>query len=140
MLKEEGVVEIIILKRQGYSIRRIARELGVSRNTAGSYLRSSKPPGYSSHPGRPSKLDVFKPHIQSRVKAASPDWIPATVMNREIVERGYAGSERTVGSYLAPLKPAARPDPPVRFETKPGQQMQVDWGVFRRGKDLLSPG
>ena len=138
MLKEEGVVEIMILKRQGYSIRHIARELGISRNTVRSYLRSGKSPGYSPRPGRPSKLDVYKPYIQSRVEAASPDWIPSTVIHREITQQGYQGSERTVRSYLATLKPAARPDPLVRFETEPGQQMQVDWGVFRRGKDPLS--
>lgn len=138
MLKEEGVVEIMILKRQGYSIRSIARELGISRNTVRAYLRTGKSPGYSPRPGRPSKLDVFKPYIQSRIESARPDWIPSTVMHREIVEQGYAGSERTVRGYLATLKPAARPDPLVRFETEPGQQMQVDWGVFRRGKDPLS--
>ena len=138
MLKEEGVVEIMILKRQGYGIRRIARELGISRNTVRSYLRTGKSPSYSTRPGKPSKLDAFKAYIQSRVKAASPDWIPSTVMHREIVERGYVGSERTVRGYLATLKPAVRPDPLVRFETEPGQQMQVDWGVFRRGKDPLS--
>jgi len=138
MLKEEGVVEIMILKRQGYSIRSIARELGISRNTVRTYWRTGKSPGYSPRPGRPSKLDVFKPYIRSRIEAASPDWIPSPVIHREIAEQGYQGSERTVRSYLATLKPAVRPDPLVRFETEPGQQMQVDWGVFRRGKDPLS--
>jgi transposase len=33
MLKLEGVMEIRILKQQGLSIRAIARQLGVSRNT-----------------------------------------------------------------------------------------------------------
>tara|TARA_R110002167_G_C12660912_1_gene649898 strand:- start:849 stop:1877 length:1029 start_codon:yes stop_codon:yes gene_type:complete len=138
MLKEEGVVEIMILKRQGYSIRRIARELGISRNTVRTYLRSGQSPRYSPRPGRPSILTNFKPYIQSRIDAAKPDWIPSTVMHREIVDQGYTGSERTVRSYLATLKPAVRPDPLVRFETEPGLQMQVDWGVFRRGKDPLS--
>ncbi len=45
---------------------------------------------------------------------------------------------RTLSEYLRQLKPATRLDPVVRFETEPGQQMQVDWGVFRRGKDPLS--
>jgi transposase len=33
MLKEEGVMEIRILHRQGLSIRAIAKQLGLSRNT-----------------------------------------------------------------------------------------------------------
>ena len=79
MLKEEGVVEIKILKRQGYSIRGIARELGISRNTVREYLRSGKPPVYSSRPPRRTLVDAFKPYIQDRVDAAKPNWIPATV-------------------------------------------------------------
>jgi transposase len=39
---------------------------------------------------------------------------------------------------MAELRPRSHPDPVVRFETEPGQQMQVDWGVFRRGRSPLS--
>ncbi len=124
MLKEEGVVEIMILKRQGYSIRSIARELSISRNTVRTYLHSGKSPGYSPRPGRPSILDEFNP------------WIPATVMYREIIEQGYTGSVRTVRSYLATLKPTARPI--HWFDRNRTRTTQVDWGVFRRGKDPLS--
>ena len=67
MLKEEGVVEIMILRRQGYSIRGIARELGISRNTVREYLRTGKHPVYSSRPQRQTKLDPFKLYIQERV-------------------------------------------------------------------------
>lgn len=41
-------------------------------------------------------------------------------------------------SYMVTLKPAPSPDPLVRFETEPGQQMQVDWAVIRRGRYPLS--
>ena len=138
MLKEEGVVEIKILKRQGYSIRGIARELGISRNTVREYLRTGKKPVYAPRPSRKTLVDAFKSYIQSRVEAAKPDWIPATVINREIREQGYRGCIRTLSNYLVTLKPLAKPDPVVRFETEPGQQMQVDWGVFRRGRSSLS--
>lgn len=138
MLKQEGVMEIKILRRQGYSIRGIARELGVSRNTVREYLRTDKEPSYSARPPTGSKLDPYKYYIQDRVVAARPHWIPAPVIMRELREQGYAGGMRILQYYLSSLKPVARPDPVVRFETEPGQQMQVDWGVFRRGKDPLS--
>jgi transposase len=138
MIKEEGVVEMMILKRQGYSIRGIARELGISRNTVREYLRTGKTSAYSDRPKRKTRLDGFTDYIQGRVAAARPDWIPATVIEREIKERGYQGSSRTLRYYLATLKPVAKSDPVVRFETEPGHQMQVDWGVFRRGKEPLS--
>ena len=138
MLKLEGVMEIRILKQQGLSIRAIARQLGVSRNTVREYLRSDKPPAYSPREKRGSKLDPYKAYIQERVQSARPNWIPGTVMDREIRDLGYQGSIRLVRYYLAELKPAIIPEPVVRFETEPGQQMQVDWAVFRRGKVPLS--
>jgi len=33
---------------------------------------------------RPSKLDQYKQYIAERVKAAAPEWIPATVLLREL--------------------------------------------------------
>ena len=64
-------------------------------------------------------------------------WIPAPVMERELRAMGYAGSLRLLQYYMAGLRPAIKADPVVRFETGPGVQMQVDWGVFRRGRDAL---
>lgn len=138
MLKEEGVMEIRILHRQGMGIRAIARQLGISRNTVREYLRTDKKPKYAKRRDRGSKLDPYKPYIQERLSAARPQWIPATVIDREICEQGYSGSIRLLRYYMAELRPAVKPDPVVRFETPPGHQMQVDWGVFRRGKDPLS--
>ena len=55
---------IRILDAQGVSWRRIAKEVGVSRQTAGKYAEledcSSKPP---EHAKAKSKLDPFKPVI-----------------------------------------------------------------------------
>ena len=138
MLTEEGVMEIRILHRQGHSIRAIARQLGLSRNTVRTYLRDDSSPRYKTRPQRASKLDPFKDHIRQRIAAAHPEWIPAPVIFREIQALGYTGSCRLLRYYLAEKKPKARPDPLVRFETEPGLQMQVDWGVFRRGKQPLS--
>lgn len=131
-------MEMKILYRQGVSIREIARQMGVSRNTVRKYLRSQDEPQYVARPRRASKLDPFSSYIAERVEAARPQWIPATVIAREIRERGYQGSDRLVRHHLAQLRPQPRPDPVVRFETAPGEQMQVDWGVFRRGRQPLS--
>jgi transposase len=69
MLKEEGVMEIRILHRQGHSIRSIARELGISRNTVRTYLRNDSPPMYSKRLARSLKLDVYNPYIVERFAA-----------------------------------------------------------------------
>jgi len=81
MLVAEEAVEIRVLRRQGKSIREIARMLEVSRNTVRRYLRVEGSPRYERE-ARPSKLDPYKHYIDERVKAAAPDWIPATVLLR----------------------------------------------------------
>ena len=90
MLVAEEAVEIRVLRRQGKSIREIARMLDVSRNTVRRYLRSEGLPRYERE-ARPSKLDPYKQYIDERVKAAAPDWIPATVLLRELRALGLSG-------------------------------------------------
>jgi len=76
--------------------------------------------------------------LKERANAAHPAWLPATSLLPELRQLGYKGGITMLRMYLQTLKPVARPDPVVRFETAPGQQMQVDWVVFRRGKSPLS--
>ena len=70
MLGQEGFVDIQVLHRQGVSIKGIARELGVSRNTVRKYLRADQAPEFKACRSRPSKLDPFKDYLQQRVAAA----------------------------------------------------------------------
>ena len=77
-------------------------------------------------------------YLQTRGAVARPDWIPATVLFDEIRAMGYSGCLTTVRGYLRTLKPAAKADPVVRFETDPGQQMQVDWGSFSLNNKRIS--
>jgi transposase len=131
-------VEIQVRHRQGMSIKAISRELGVSRNTVRRYLRSERVPTAKCRAAKPTKLDGYREYLQARVAAARPDWIPATVLFDELVALGYPGGVRTVSGYLASLKPKRKDDPLVRFETPPGQQMQVDWGAFKLNGKRLS--
>ena len=137
MLVVEEAVEIRVLRRQGKSIREIARMLDVSRNTVRRYLRGQGLPRYERE-ARPSKLDPYKHYIEKRVKAAAPDWIPATVLLRELRAFGYPGGYSILKALLATLRPAAQPEPLIRYETEPGRQMQADFATIRRGRDRLA--
>jgi transposase len=136
MLTQEQAVEIQVLARQGESIRQISRRMGLSRNTVRRYLRDGQARRYGPRALRATKLDPHAEYLQWRIGHARPDWIPATVLLREIRERGYAGGISQLKAYLAPFKHSA-PEPVVRFETAPGQQMQVDFTTVRRGRDRL---
>jgi transposase len=127
-------MQIKILHKQGKSLRAIACELGCSVNTVRKYLNGEAAPAYQGRARRETKIAPFAPYLRERVAAAAPSWIPATVLWREIQQKGFAGCERTVRHFVATLRPVRAPDPLVRFETGPGDQMQVDWIEFRRRK------
>src|SRR3974377_597289 len=138
MLTGEEVRESQILHRKGGSIRGIVRRTGVSRNVVRRYLRSPEAPRYRRRAPRPSKLDPCKNYITERVRAAAPKRIPATVLLVELRARGYQGGITILKEFVAGFLPEKRDDPLIRFETEPGQQMQVDWAVIGRGRDRLS--
>lgn len=132
-------MEIRILQKQGMSIRGIARHLGVSRATVRKYLREpEREPAYRARSRGPSKLDEHKDFLRQRVAHAAPHRLPATVLLREIQERGYEGGITILREFLASERPSV-PAPAIkRFETEPGYQAQIDWTSIRRGKDRLT--
>lgn len=130
-------MEIQILKKQGFSLRRIAREVGCAVNTIRRQLAQDAAPKYERKVKRETKLAPFEPYLRERVAAAKPLWIPATVLYREIMERGYSGGQTRVRSFLYALKSIPVVEPVVRFETAPGEQLQVDWVEFRKGTQPL---
>ena len=100
------------------------------------YLRDGEACRYGPRLARACKLDEYKSYLRERVAQARPRWIPATVLLREIGERGYVGGISQLKAWLAPLK-RTEPEPVVRFETPSGQQMQADFTHVRRGRDPL---
>lgn len=140
MLDAEERMEISVLSKHGESIRSIARATGRSRNTVRRYLRGGSDIAARRKPAikRIAKLDPFKEYIVERLRAAAPDKTPAVVLFREIHLRGYLGGETRVKEFVRGLRPPPPPDPVVRFETEPGQQMQADWALIRGSKNRLS--
>ena len=138
MLKAEEQMELTILKKHGESIRAVSRSTGRSRNTVRRYLRGGEAAATRKPaPKRPEKLDPYKQYIVDRMAAAAPDVIPASVLLREIQERGYEGGYSRVKQFVRGLVPALPPEPVVRFETEPGQQMQADWATVGKGAAKL---
>lgn len=119
------------------SLRRIAEEVGCAVNTVRSHLEADTRPRYQRKKLRVTKLSPFMDYLRKRQAAAHPAWIPATVMQREIAAQGYAGGLSQLRAFLRSLKPSLPIDPVVRFETAPGEQMQVDWVEFRKGRNPL---
>ncbi len=124
------------MARRGEGVRAIAKQLGCSRNTVRRYLREQQASRYGPRAARACKLDDYKDYLLARIEQARPRWIPATVLLREIQERGYPGGISQLKAWIAPFK-KNEPEPVVRFETPPGKQMQADFTTVRRGRDPL---
>lgn len=137
MITNEVYMEIEVLKKHGFSLRRIAAEVGCAVNTVRSHLAAGWKPKYERQKKRPSKLSPYEAYLRERQAAAHPNWIPATVLYREIVAQGYPGGLSQLRFFLRGVKPTLPPETVVRFETEPGEQMQVDWVEFRKGRDPL---
>ena len=118
--------DLMVLKKQGLSIRAIGALTGYDRKTVRKYVASGAPaPQYGPRVRRPSKLDAFKPYLEERLNAGV--W-NAVVLLRELRERGYEGGYSILKEYLQPQRSAAQQVAVRRFETAPGEQAQVDWG------------
>lgn len=138
MITFEIRMEIKVLHKRGMSIRAIAKELGLSRNTVRKHLKAkSDRPRYSPRPTSSSLLDEYREYICKRITDAHPYKIPATVIAREISELGYRGGMTILREFIRARSIPQPAEPAVRFETEPGRQMQVDWGTMRNGKSPL---
>ena len=127
MLGGGTVKQLYELKGEGRSIRAIARDLGVSRNSVRKYLRSPQVPKAKEQAPRGSKLDPYKEYLRERLAEGLENCV---VLLRELRGRGYTGGYSILKEYVHPFRRPHLPQATRRFETEPGEQAQVDWGSF----------
>lgn len=126
MLGESAVAQIFALRDLGWGAKQIARETGVARNTVRAWLRGGEDRRYGGE-GRPGVLDPYYFWIQSQFQGGVRN---ADVLRQELEAIGVSVSLRTVERALRPFRQSWQRAQQVtmRFETPPGQQMQVDFG------------
>ncbi len=112
------------LHAQGVSIRKIARTLGVSRNTVRKYLKEANPPQFKAREHE-KQLDRYREEIQAMLDKG----YIGTRIYKELAQKGYSGSLSSVHRFLRGFKEndKAAKLATTRVETVPGQQMQYDW-------------
>jgi transposase len=126
MLDEREVQGIFGLRRRGWHVKAIARELGISRNTVRAWVRRGEGTP-RPETGRPRVLETHEAWVRARYLAGVRN---GDVLRQELAERGIEVSLRTVERTIKPVREeaAALDRASVRFETPPGQQMQIDFG------------
>jgi len=124
----EVFMEVFTLRRQGYSLRYIAKKLGIHRNTVKKYLEAGTVPQYRKRKRQASILDPFKGTIEDFLQQ---DSYQATWLFDRIRKMGYQGSYDTLKRHVRSVKERLSNVAYIRFETEPGLQAQVDWGDFQ---------
>ena len=125
MLSKEDFVEIQALARRGVYLCDIAERIGVHPKTVSRSLQRGAAPQGRARPERGSKLVPYCDVIDELLRDGV--W-NAVVILREIQSRGYAGSMTILKDYIRPKRTLREKRATVRFETRPGKQLQNDWG------------
>ena len=137
------VPAILALHRLGHSNRKIARLLGIHRETVAEHLRAAEsqnrpntPTGSDDEssvpgevcraiiPGPPSQCERFRETIAAKVEAG----LSAVRIFQDLVEEGFEGKYWSVRRYVTRLT-APHDLPFRRMETMPGEEAQVDFGT-----------
>ena len=128
MVTETVVEQVVLARARGEAVAVVARAYGLDRKTVrtwaarGAYVPRTVRAGVSC-------LDPYKDWLACRAPEVGYN---ASVLYRELRERGFTGSVIIVRRAVVPLRATATPPAAtVRYETAPGAQAQVDFGQTR---------
>ena len=129
--------EVIRRWQEQTPMRRIARELGISRDQVKRIIlaqQAQRTQG-ATHPELPtppesrgSVLDGHIPFIQDLL--ARWPAITALRIHEELRGRGFTGKYTIVKDLVRRLRPEPRRQPVLRFETSKGAQAQMDYASY----------
>ena len=125
--------QIVQRHQEGASIRIIAGELGISRGAVSRVLTEieAQRAGQAS-PATPKRrrslLDEYEPLLKELLERY-PN-ITGERALQELQARGFRGHYTIVRERIKRLRPRKGQPPVARFETGPGQQAQMDHGVY----------
>jgi transposase len=133
-MTEEMRHEIVQRRQAGASMRSIAEELGISRGAVYRALArvQAQRDGRTALAPRACKrrsiIDPFEP-ILKELLTKYPNLTVERAL-QELRARGYTGGYTVLRERVRLLRPRAAPSPVPRFETGPGAQAQMDYGVY----------
>jgi transposase len=110
---------------EGLPIETVARRFRVHHSTV---RRSLADDTQSDAKPLSSALDPFKPYLVRRVTEL-PE-LTALRLYEEIKVRGYTRGVAQVRRYIAQVRSPRSRKAYLRIEVEPGEQAQVDWGLF----------
>jgi transposase len=135
-VNEETRNEIVRRRQSGTSMRRIAKDLGLARDTVQSAIRRWQAERAGTEPStpvpvparRPSLVDPYNDTIRQLLERY-PD-ITIARLFEELRGCGFAGGISIVRERVLELRPQPLKEPVQRFETPPGAQAQMDYSSY----------
>jgi transposase len=134
-MTEEIRHEIVRRHQGGSSVRRIAEDLHLARQTVQTVIdrweAGRTGPEASAVPARrrrPSVLDAYDDTIRQWL-ARYPD-ITVTRLLEELRAKGFTGRYTILWGRVRALRPQPTREPVVRFETDPAHQAQMDYSTY----------
>ncbi len=125
-------------KGNGLSARKIAKQLGLSRNTVSKYLNQSEPniAADLSDTDRTKKLDTYRDYIIQLLQTYSGLSVVKVMRKLQAKVETLSVSDRSVRRYIQALKQEisfkqARYYEPV-LDMVPGEQCQIDGGELKQ--------
>ena len=132
-MNEAMRLEIVQRHQQGASARSIAMELGISRGSVDRVLARVEAARTGSSERVPPRrrtrlLDAYEP-VLKELLGRYPNLTGERAL-QELRSRGFTGGYTVVRERIKQLRPRSAPPPVPRFETGPGDQAQMDFGVY----------
>ncbi len=125
-----GLITMIRSKSdQGKSAYVISKEMCIAENTAKKYIRERGQEHIHGLSGRTkgSKLDAFKPYLNELLSQGIFNCI---VLLEKLQEKKYDGGITIVKDYVSSFRQPKSGKAVSRYETLPGKQAQMDWGIL----------
>lgn len=124
MLQPIEINQIRSLYQSGMSIKQIVAQTGIARNTVRKYLRETLPDA-EKHSSRHA-LEMHGSEIREMFIKCEGNCV---VVQRNIDEQfGLSVSIRQLQRFCTPFRKELKPNSKhIRYETEPGQQMQIDF-------------
>jgi transposase len=115
-----------------WKVGTIATELRVHHEAVERALGLDTRGGMAVRRVMPTLLDDYKPFIRETLE--KHPGLRATRLFHMVKPRGYRGSYEPVKRYVREVRPRGRTEAFFRIETMPGEEAQVDWGLFGKLK------
>jgi transposase len=130
MLEAEEVAAMLRLHGLGWGARRLAQEFGCARNTVRRYLREGGTVPFR-RPERRTAFDGLDEWLRERFfrHDGNADVVRQELASEHGIVIGLRSVELRVQRWRRELRAQKRAT--VRFETAPGQQLQIDFGDTR---------